>query len=143
VRAKPFIIGFFAVVALLGAASVYLAITVEPAEKTFTAVVAPDAKFKAVKITLTRSGSPPFCLDSIAVILGVYPDDFAERDKAYEVYTAPCGRFAGGAPSPKIEWLSNTALQISYAKNSSTAKPPKLKDADVTKAVHVTFVARD
>jgi hypothetical protein len=141
VRAKPFIIGFFAVVALLGAVSVYMAVTVEPAEKSITAVAAPDNKFKAVKITLTRPGSPPFCLDSIAVILGVYPDDFAERDKAYEVYTAPCGRFADGAPSPKIEWLSNTALQISYAKNPS-AKPPKLKDADVTKAVHVTFVAR-
>jgi hypothetical protein len=138
VRAKPFIVGFFAVVALLGAASVYLAVTVEPAEKSITAVAAPDAKFKAVKITLTRGGNPPFCLDSIAVILGVYPDDFAERDKAYEVYVAPCA--ADRAP-PKIEWLSNTALQIGYAK-SSAAKPPKLKNADVTRAVHVTFVER-
>ena len=140
-RAKPFFIGFFAVVALLGAASIYLSLTVEPAEKSITAFAAPDAKFKAVKITLTRGGNPPFCLDSIAVILGVYPDDFAERDKAYEVFTAPCGRFAGGAPSPKIEWLSDAALQISYAKPSA-AKPLKLKDADVTKAVHVTFVER-
>jgi len=48
---------------------------------------------------------------------------------------------AGGAPSPKIEWLSDAALQISYAKPSA-AKPLKLKDADVTKAVHVTFVER-
>jgi hypothetical protein len=141
VKAKPFIIGFFAVVALLGAASVYMAITVEPAQKSIAAVAAPDNKFKAVKITLTRGGNPPFCVDSIAVILGVYPDAFAERDKAYEVYAAPCGRFGDGAPSPKIEWLSDTALQISYAKNPS-AKPPKLKDADLTKAVHVTFVER-
>jgi hypothetical protein len=138
VRAKPFFIGFFAVVALLGAVSIYLAVTVEPAEKSITAFAAPDAKFKAVKITLTRGGNPPFCIDSIAVILGVYPDDFAERDKAYEVYAAPC---AADRP-PKIEWLANTALQISYTK-SSEVKPPKLKDTDVTKAVHVTFVARD
>lgn len=134
-KAKPFFIGFFAVVALLGAASVYLAVTVEPAEKSITAVVAPDAKYKVVKITLTRPGNPPFCLDSIAVILGVYPDDFAERDKAYLVYGAPC------AAAPKIEWLSNTTLQISYAKNSVT-KLSMMKDADITKTVHVTFVER-
>jgi hypothetical protein len=141
VKAKPFFIGFFAVVAVLAAVSLYLSLTVDRAEKSFAAVAAPDNKYKAVKITLTRAGTPPFCVDGIAVILGVYPDDFAERDKAYEVYAAPCGRFADGTPSPKIDWLSNTALQISYAK-PSTAKPPKLRDADVTKAVHVTFAAR-
>jgi hypothetical protein len=140
VKAKPFIIGFFAVVAVLAVASLYLALTVDRAERSFTAVAAPDNKYKAVKITLTRVGDPPFCVDAIAVILGVYPDDFAERDKAYLVYSAPCA--ADRAASPKIEWLSNTALQISYLKNPA-AKPPALKGLDVTKTVHVTFVARD
>ncbi len=134
-KAKPFIIGFFGVVAVLAAVSLYLSLTVDRAEKSFTAIAAPDAKYKAVKITLTRAGAPRFCIDGIAVILGVYPDDFAERDKAYLVYSAPC------AASPKIEWLSNTELQISYAKNP-TAKAPALKDADITKTVHVTFVER-
>ena len=135
-KAKTFFIGFFAVVAVLAAVSLYLALTVDRADKSFTAIAAPDNKYKAVKITLTRAGDPPYCFDAIAVILGVYPDDFAERDKAYLVYSAPC------AASPKIEWLSNTELQISYAKNS-TAKPPTLKDHDVTKAVRVTFVERE
>ena len=137
-RAKPFLIGFFAVVAVLAAVSLYLSLTVDRTDKSFTAVAAPDTKFKAVKITLTRAGDPPYCFDAIAVILGVYPDDFAERDKAYLVYSAPC---AADRALPKIEWQSNTELQISYVKNSA-AKPPTLKDHDVTKTVHVTFVEK-
>ena len=138
-RPKPFIIGFFAVVAILGAASLYLAFTVVPAEKSFTAFPAPDTKYMAVKITVTRAGDPPFCVDGIAVVLGVYPDEFAERDKAYLVYGAPC---AADHALPKIEWLSNTDLRITYAKNPA-AKPPELKGYDVTKTVNVTFVARN
>ena len=141
-KAKPFIIGFFAVLVLLGAASVYLSLTVTPAEKSFVSLPAPDNKYKAVKITLTRPGNPPFCIDSVAVILGVYPDDFAERDKAYENYAAPCGKFADGTPSPKIEWLSNAELRITYAA-ARGATPPREKTYDVTKAVQVTFVARE
>ncbi len=138
-KAKPFIVGFFAVVALLGAASVYLAVTVEPAQKYFTAFPAPDNKYKAVKITLTRAGAPPFCADGIAVILGVYPDDFAERDKAYLVYAAPC---ADDRALPKFEWVSNSALQICFPKNPA-AKQPTLKSTDVTKTVQVMFVVRE
>ncbi len=136
-KAKTFFIGFFAIVALLGAASIYLAATVEPAEKSYAAVTAPDNKYKAVKITLSRGGNPPFCVDGIAVILGVYPDDFAERDRAYLVYSGPCA--ANRAASPKIEWLSATALQITYTKQAAAAKSPAVKDLDVTKTVHVTF----
>jgi hypothetical protein len=135
VKAKTFFIGFFAAVALLGAASVYLAVTVEPAEKSLSAVAAPDNKYKAVKITLSGGGASPFCIDGIAVILGVYPDDFAERDRAYLVYSAPC------AALPRIEWRSNTELQIGYLKNPG-AKDPALKTTDVTKTVTVTFVPR-
>lgn len=138
-KAKTFFIGFFAVVAVLAAVSLYLAVTVDRADKSFTAIAAPDTKYKAVKITLTRAGDPPFCFDAIAVILGVYPDDFAERDKAYLVYSAAC---AADRAFPKIEWLSNTDLQITYAAVRD-AKPPRLKDHDVTKTVHVTFVTRE
>jgi len=138
VKAKPFLIGFFAVVAVLAAVSLYLSLTVDRTDKSFTAVAAPDTKFKAVKITLTRAGDPPYCFDAIAVILGVYPDDFAERDKAYLVYSAPC---AADRALPKIEWQSSTDLKITYAA-ARDAKPPRLMDHDVTKTVHVEFVEK-
>ncbi len=138
-KAKPFFIGFFTVVAVLAAGSLYLRLTVDRADKILTAFPAPDSKYKAVKITLSGDGPPPFCIDSIAVILGVYPEHFAERDKAYLAYSAPC---AADRALPKIEWLSNTELQITYAAVPD-AKPPRLKDHDVTKTVHVTFVTRN
>jgi hypothetical protein len=140
VRAKTFFIGFFAVVALLAAASLYLSLTVDRADKTFTAVSAPDNKYKAVKITLSGGGSSPFCIDGIAVILGVYPDEFAERDKAYLVYSGPCA--ADRNAWPKIEWKSSADLAITYAKESAATKSPVIKDIDVTKTVHVMFVAQ-
>ncbi|HEY4141027.1 MAG TPA: hypothetical protein VGM57_06415 [Pseudolabrys sp.] len=140
-RAKTFFIGFFAVVALLAAASLYLSLTVDRADKTFTAVAAPDNKYKAVRITLSGGGASPFCIDGIAVILDVYPDEFAERDRAYLVYSGPCA--ADRNALPKTEWKSNTDLAIIYSKESAAQKSPVIKDLDVTKTVHVTFVAKD
>ncbi len=140
-KAKPFILSFLAVVAVIGAFSVYLSTIVDRTEKFFTAVLSPDKKMKAVKLSLAGGGRLPFCVDSISVMLAAYPDEFAESRKEYIIYSAPCGRSANGEPLPKIEWLSATALQIAYANNP--AKKPKLKDIDVTKSVHVTFVARD
>jgi hypothetical protein len=139
VKAKPFIISFLAVVAVLAAVSVYIGATVDKAAKSSAVVVSPDGKYKAVKVTLVGGGASPFCFDSISLVFAAYPDGFAERDKAYEIYSGPCGSFADREPSPKIEWLSATALQIAYVNNP--AKKPKLKDIDVTKTVHVTFLS--
>ena len=91
-----------------------------------------------MRLTLSRGGASPYCVDGIAVILGVYPNDFAERDKAYLVYSGPCA--ADRNAWPKIEWKSNTELTITYAKESAAQKSPAIKDVDVTKTVKVTFV---
>ena len=140
-RAKPFILSFLAVVAAIGALSVYLSTIVDRTEKSFTAVLSPDKKMKAVKLSLAGGGRSPFCIDSISVMLSAYPDEFAESRKEYVIYSAPCGRSADGEPLPKIEWHSPAALQVSYA--ASAAKKLKMKEMDVTKSVHVTFVARE
>lgn len=139
-KAKPFIISFLVVVAAIGAFSVYLSTIVDRTEKSITAMLSPDKKMKAVKLSLAGGGRSPFCLDSISVMLSAYPDEFAESRKEYEIYSAPCGRSANGEPLPKIDWHSPAALQVSYA--ASVAKKLKMKEMDVTKSVHVTFVAR-
>jgi hypothetical protein len=141
VKAKPFIVGFLVVVAAIAAFSIYLSSIVDRTEKTIAAVLSPDKKMKAVRFTLAGGGRAPFCLDSISVMLSAYPDEFAESRKEYEIYSAPCGRSANGEPLPKIDWHSATALQISYA--AGVMKMLKMKDIDVTKTVHVTFVARE
>ncbi len=140
-KAKPFIVSFLVVVAVIAVFSVYLSTIVDRIEKSITAVLSPDKKMKAVKLSLSGGGKSPFCIDSISVMLAVYPDEFAESRKEYEVYSAPCARSANGEPLPKIEWHSPAALQVTYA--AGVMKKLKMKDIDVTKSVHVTFVARE
>ena len=55
------------------------------------------------------------------------------------------GTWADDEKSPKIEWLSNSGLQITYTVNSGAPGTRKVttKNTDVTKSVHVTFVARE
>lgn len=140
-KPKPFIVGFLVVVAAIAAFSIYLSSVVDRTETSITAVLSPDKKMKAVKLSLSGGGRSPFCVDSISVMLAAYPDEFAESRKEYEVYSAPCGESANGEPLPKIEWHSPAALQISYA--ASAAKKLKMKERDVTKSVLVTFIARE
>ena len=140
-KAKPFIVAFLIVVAAIAAFSIYLSTIVDRTETSISAVLSPDKKMKAVKLTLSGGGRSPFCVDSISVMLAAYPDEFAESRKEYEVYSAPCGGSATGETLPKIEWHSAAALQISYA--ASAAKKLKMKERDVTKSVLVTFIARE
>jgi hypothetical protein len=106
-------------------------------------VTSPDGRYKAVRVTLARGGAAPFCVDSISIFLSVYPDNFAENDKTYEVYAAPCAAPAKRAGLPRVDWLSNTAAQITYTPGSPAAgaKPPRMKPLDASHFVHVTFVA--
>jgi hypothetical protein len=133
---KRFIVGYVIVVVLIGAASIYAAATVDKADKSIVSVVSPDGKFKAVKTTLARGGASPFCVESIAVLLSVYPDDFDEHKSAYEVYAGPCA--ASGA-TPGIKWLSSTSLQIASAAPAD-GKAARRKPLDISKTVKVTFV---
>ena len=142
-RAKPFIIGFLAIVAVLAAVSIYLSATVDRADKSVAALVSPDGKFKAVTISFAGHGATPFCVVSISVMLAVYPDEFAQQRKEYEVFSAPCGTFANGGRSPKIGWVSDTNLQITRATAPDTKAARSTKNIDVTKSVHVTVVERD
>lgn len=142
-KAKPFFVAFFAVAVLLGAVSFYMSATIDKADTFIAAVNSPDGKYKAVKKTLSAGGASPFCIDSISILLTAYPGDYAERNKAYEVYSAACAAPDKRATLPKIEWRSPTAVTISYPAKPARPddKQPKTKPLDVTKTVHVTFVA--
>jgi len=141
VTSKHFIVGFGIFVAAIAVFSIYLSSIVERTDRSVTAVLSPDKKMKAVRLTLEGHGRKPFCIDSVSVMLSAYPDEFAASRKEYEVYSGPCARFAGGADSPKVEWRSPTELQISYAA-SVDARPSRRstrKTIDVTKSVHINF----
>jgi len=144
VKAKPFLIFFFAIVVGVAAVSIYVNQTIRKADKAVAALASPDGRYKAVKVSLRRGGLRPFCFDSISVFLSVYPDSFAESEKIYEVYRAPCAPPERRAELPKLQWLSDSALQIAYAPDPSAPgkEKPLMKALDASKFVHVTYLAQ-
>jgi hypothetical protein len=141
VKAKPFLIGFLAVMACLVAASIYFAATVNKADKSISAVASPDGKYKAVRFTVSGDRPAPFCVDTISIFLSVYPDSFAASESNYEVYAAPCAAPDKRSAMPKIEWLADSAVQITYAPGLDETKP-RMKNHDASLFVRVTFVKR-
>ncbi len=112
--------------------------------RSIVAVASPDGKFKAVKITLVeRRRRRRFASTLSRCCSPSIPTTSTSTSNAYEVYAAPCGRFADGTPSPKIEWPSATSLRITAAPHPANAKNVRMKDIDITKTVHVTFVERE
>ena len=139
-KSKPFLIGFFCVVLAIVAGSIYLAATTDRADKAIVAVASPDGKYKAVRLTVSNDTPAPFCVDTIAIFLTVYPDSFVASNAAYQVYGGPCAAPAKRDALPKIEWLANNKVQITYAPEPGAGKAPRLKDRDMSLFVDVTYV---
>ena len=59
------------------------------------------------------------------------------------VHSWPCAPPAARVVLPKMQWLSDSALQIAYAPDPSAPakEKPLMKALDASKFVHVTFVA--
>ncbi|MEJ2435670.1 MAG: hypothetical protein P8Y53_21930 [Pseudolabrys sp.] len=137
-KAKIFVIGFVAVLAGAVAASVYFNLTATGPKRSVTSVASPNGRYKAVRISLTQGGA---CFDTISVYLSVYPDSFAEREKTYRVYSGPCAPEGARADLPKMQWLSDTALRITYPAEPAGAKRT-MQPMDASNYVHVTYVAK-
>jgi hypothetical protein len=145
VKSKPFIIGFIATIAVITAVSIYVSATVDKVDKTFTAFPSPDGHYKAVRLSLVRGGTTPFCFESISVFLSIYPDSFAESEQVYQVYASPCATPARPGDAPLVEWLSNTALRITYTPAPAGFDTGRLRRrlVDASKYVHISYVARE
>jgi hypothetical protein len=139
-KAKRFVIGFLCVILALAAGSIYLAATTDRAEKALVAVASPDGKYKAVRLTVYGKTPEPFCVDTIAIFLTVYPDSFVASNSSYQVYGAPCAAPGKRATLPKIEWLANNAVQITYAPEPGAGKAPRLKERDLSLFVDIKYV---
>jgi len=135
-KAKIFIVGFIAVIVGAAAVSVYMNLTATGPRKSVTSAASPDGRYKAVRVSLTQAGA---CFDTISVYLSVYPDSFAEREKTYRVYAGPCAPPSERAALPKMQWLSNAALQITYPAAPDAKRTMAAEDA--SHFVHVTYGA--
>ncbi|MDO8878902.1 MAG: hypothetical protein Q7V40_22730 [Pseudolabrys sp.] len=139
-KAKTFLIGFLCVVLALVAGSIYLAATTDRADKAIVAVASPDGKYKAVRLTVSNDTPAPFCVDTIGIFLTVYPDSFVASNSGYQVYGAACAAPGKRDALPKMEWLANNKLQITYSPEPGAGKPPRLKERDMSLFVGIVYV---
>ena len=138
-KTKAIIVIFIGLLLAMTAGSVYLALTTERADKSIVSVPAPDGKYKAVRLRVSGDKPEPFCVDTIAVYLSVFPDSFAASERNYEVYGGVCPPADKRGALPKIEWIDNNSLRITYTV-ADPAKPPRLKDKDASLFVDITNV---
>lgn len=138
-KTKAVILIFVGLLVAMTAGSVYLALTTERAQKSIVSVAAPDGKYKAVRLRVFGDKPEPYCVDTIAVYLSVYPDSFAASERNYEVYGGVCPPGDKRDALPKIEWTGNNSLRITYAV-ADPAKPPRLKDKDASLFVDIQGV---
>ena len=108
------------------------------------AVPAPNNRYKAVVVWLSQGGDAPFCYASVSVYLAIYPNDFAESEKSYQVYWAPCATPAKSDDVPTVEWLAKDKLQVTYTPGPPAKDATKLRRrvVDASRYVQVTYVER-
>jgi hypothetical protein len=145
VNAKALLLGLLAVAALVVGASIYFRATVTPAAQSAETLASPDGRYKAVRFSLSRTGSSAFCYHSVSVLPAALPDSFAESEKTYQVYFAPCAVPPDPAHAPAMQWLGNDALQITYTPGPVEFDNPRLRRrvVDASGAVRITYVVRE
>ena len=105
-----------------------------------SATPSPDGKNKAVKLTVAGGGAiSPYCYDVVFVVLQTTNDDEATRHDENKVFSASCSTFANHENAPRLDWTSNTSLQITFAFNTVLAQRVTLKPVDASGKVRVVF----
>lgn len=137
-KAKFVLLTFLAFGVLMVGLTIYYAATIDRAQRDIATVVAPDGRYKAVRMRVYGDKPEPFCVDTIAIYLALYPESFVSSKRAYEVYGGPCATPYKDAPLPKIEWTSNKSVRITYA--APADKPPRMRDEDASLFVDITWV---
>lgn len=140
-NSKTFVVAFLLAVAVVVGVSVYLSATVNAVDKSILSVSSPDGRYKAVRMRLTRSGTP-YCFDSVSIFLTTYPDSFAESERSYQVFALPC---AASSPAPQVAWMGNDALRITYSPAPAGSKTDKLRHrlVDASGSVRVSYLERE
>lgn len=137
-KAKAVLLTFLAFGLLMVGITIYYAATIDRAQRDIDTVVAPDGRYKAVHMRVYGDRPEPFCVDTIAIYLAIYPESFVSSKRAYEVYGAPCATPSKDAPAPKIEWTSDKSVRITYA--APADKQPRKRDKDASLFVDIEWV---
>ncbi len=143
-NARVLVGGLVVIVVLILGASMYFRSVVTPFDKSFSSVLSPAGRFKAVRLVVTRQSPPAYCDATVSIYLSAYPDSFAETEKSYVVYAAPCPAGADPATLPSVQWLANDAVQITYTSGPPAGDASKLRRrvVDASRSIQVSYVER-
>ncbi len=137
------VIAVIAILALAFNAAISRLVPAGEPDRYISTMFSPAGNHKAVRVTYVGSGFVAFCTDVIAVLPYSAPDEIAASDERYQVLSVACDTFADQHASPKIEWLSDTELQITIKTVSPQARKPELKPHDASGAISLRLVEQD
>jgi hypothetical protein len=111
----------------------------------------PDQKYKAVHFISSGGGAGSgWCKGVISIVPATIPDNLVEQDKQYQderysVFAGACDTFSNHENSPKMQWLSNNILEVTFSINSTALHGHSvvLKKSDASNLFNVRFVAHD
>jgi hypothetical protein len=108
----------------------------------------PDGTYVAMLLNYNGGGAiSSYCNDRIAIIPKSFSREFPHDipDESYDVFRAECGTFADHSFSPKLDWISNSHLQITYSIHYTALSPAKvqLKKIDKSGQVSLRFIAHE
>jgi hypothetical protein len=83
----------------------------------------------------------PYCRQALLVVPASVSTGQSDFVSKYEVYSGDCDGFADHSTSPKIAWMADNDLHVTFSINDTAALPAtvKLKKTDTTGAVRVEF----
>jgi hypothetical protein len=144
VNAKAFLLGLIVVAAIVVGGSIYFRATVAPVDRATETLASPDGRYKAVRISWSKRGASPFCYHSVSVLPSSLPDSFAESEKTYQVYFAPCALPPDPRQAPAMQWLGKDELQIAYTPGPAGFDNPRFRRrvVDASEKVRITYVTR-
>ena len=92
-------------------------------------------RFKAVRLVVQRQTLPAYCEASVSIYLAAYPDSFAETEKSYTVYAAPCPTPADPASLPSVNRSPTTPCRSPIS--------PARRQASITNCAGAWWMLRE
>jgi hypothetical protein len=112
-------------------------------------IPAPGGKLKAALVTYAGGGGiSPYCIDNVTIVPSTATAEDAQK-KDFLIFSGECSSFSveNGVmeSSPRIEWLSDHALRITFSLRDTFAFPQKfeLKRSDASHAVSIAYEVRE
>ncbi|AUG42043.1 hypothetical protein CXP47_19895 [Pseudomonas chlororaphis] len=102
----------------------------------------PSGRYSAALVSRSGGGAiAPFCSDEVLVFNSLLDVEEAINSNNYQVYLGECDSFLDHAPSPKVQWVSDSELRVGFALGGARmfSRNVNLRGTDASGNVQVRF----